>query len=220
MTEQEYFKLLIVGASGRGKTFAARNLGPNTGLINAENKPLPFKSNIKYHVRPTNYIDTYKQIVELGKNPEVECIVLDSFSAYTDSLLSEIRKTKKGFDIWSMYNEEIGKVLNLIKMVPKHVFITAHYEVLSVDGGSEKRVKVKAKEWEGLIEKEFTVVLYANSGIDSKTGKPEYWLNTFQQGTSAKCPPDLFGPDVLKIPNDYAFILNKVEEFTKPLVTV
>lgn len=42
-----------------------------------------------------------------------------------------------------MYNEEIGKFNMLVKRINKEVFVTAHYEILNVEGEPEKRVKVK-----------------------------------------------------------------------------
>ena len=217
---KDYFKVLLVGPSGKGKTYTFRNLDKSkTGYINSENKPLPFKNSFQHHARPKSYIDAYNAIIEMGKDSNIECIVLDSFSAYTDSVLLDDRKTKKGFEIWGMYNEEIGKILDLIKRVPKHVFVTAHYEILGIEGNQEKRVKVKAKEWEGQIEKEFTVVLYADSKVNPETKKPDYFYHLFAENTSAKCPPDLFG-DALKIPNDAKQMLDKIEEFTKVPIKV
>lgn len=70
------------------------------------------------------------------------------------------------------------------------------------------------KEWEGVVEKEFTVVLYGDNKFGD-SGKPEYFLRLAEENTSAKCPPDLFGEDVLKIPNDVQLILDKIHEFTK-----
>ncbi len=141
----DYFKVLLVASSGKGKTYTARDLDPrSTGFINAENKPTPFKTKFDNHVRPAKYSDVYNTLIEYGKNENIDTIYVDSFSAYTDSILREARKTKKGFDIWSMYNDEIGKFLELIKSCPKHVFVTAHYEILGVEGNMEKRVKVKA----------------------------------------------------------------------------
>lgn len=211
----DYYKIVLVGTSGKGKTYSARNLNPeSTGFINIENKPLPFKTKFKYHERPKTYTEAFNALVEYGKNPEINCIFLDSFTAYMDSVLFETRKTKKGFDIWSSYNNEIGILMNMIKRVPKHVFITAHYEILSIENGSEKRIKVKAKENEGQLENNFTVVLYADSKINPKDQKPEYWFNTYQEDASAKCPPDIFD-NLLKVPNDCKYLLDKVNEFIK-----
>ncbi len=211
---KEYYKILLVGGTGKGKTYSMKDLDPKTtGFINMENKPLPFKTKFTNHLRPTRFQDAYKALIDYGTNPDIDTIVIDSFSAYTDRILAEARKTKKGFDIWSMYNEEIGLFLDMVKRVPKHVIITAHYEILGIEGAQEKRVKVKAKEWEGQVEKEFTMVLYLDSKIDSKTGLPEYFFNAYQEGASAKCPPDLLGKGVLKIENNCAVVLEKVNQF-------
>lgn len=213
---RDYYKTLIVSQSGKGKTYSFRNMNPaTTGFINVENKPLPFKNSFKYHSRPTSYEEAYRMLIEYGKNPEINCIVLDSFSAYVDMLLLSCRKTKKGFDVWNTYAEEIGKLLDMIKRVPKEIFVTAHYEVLGVEGVSEKRVKVKGKEWEGLIEKEFTIVLYANNEFTEGSKKPKHYFNLCLEDSSAKCPPMILGEDIVTIDNDSNFIFEKILEFVK-----
>ncbi len=211
---RDYYKVLLVGSSGKGKTYSARNLDPiKTGFVNIEDKPLPFKNNFKYHKRVTTYLDALNAIAEFAREPEVEVIFIDSFSAYADLVLAEARRTKKGFDIWSMYNEEIGRFNQLVKKVQKEVVVTAHYEILAVEGASEKRVKVKAKEWEGQIEKDYTIVLYADNKYDEDS-RPKYTLHLVGEGLSAKCPPDIFGEDVLQVPNDMKEVINKIVEFS------
>lgn len=210
---RDYYKVLLVGQSGKGKTFSFRNMNPNTtGFINGEDKPLPFKNKFKYHSRPKTISDTKKALKEYADNKEIDCICIDSLSAYMDMLLAECRATKKGFDIWSAYNEEIGKFLNFLKSIEKEVFITAHYEILGIEGNQEKRVKVKGREWEGTIEKEFTMVLYADNKFNDK-GIPNYYYNAVQEGTSAKCPPDLLGENIMQITNDSSLIFDKILEF-------
>jgi hypothetical protein len=183
-----------------------------TGFINVENKPLPFKNKFKYHKRINRFNEVLETMIEYGKNPEITSIVIDSFSAYGDLLLSEARKTKKGFDIWSMYNDEIGRFMSALKWVPKEVFVTAHYEILNLEGSQEKRVKVKAKEWEGVVEKEFTIVMYADKKFNEK-GLPEYYNVLVGEGLSAKCPPDIFGPDVISISNDTELIFENIKKY-------
>jgi len=57
------------------------------------------------------------------------------------------------------------------------------------------------KEWEGMIEKEFTVVTYADMRI--KDEKKEYCLKLNTDGKdSAKCPPMFLVDDSDTIPND------------------
>ena len=213
---RDFYKTLFVGRSGTGKTYSFRNMDPETtGFINVEDKPLPFKNRFKYQIRPQNVAQVKEALKVLAEKPEIKVIVLDSFSAFVDLLLAEARATKRGFDIWSFYAEEIGKFLTAIKKVQKEVFITAHYEWLQGEEGvKEKRIKVKGKEWEGLVEKEFTIVLYSDTKVDDK-GKPNYFFSVFQENSSAKCPPDIFGEGVTAIQNDAAFVLSKIEDFVK-----
>ena len=213
--QREHYKVLLVSASGKGKTFSFRNVNPNTfGFINIENKPLPFKNQFKYHAKPTTRVEAYNTIVEYAKNPEITAIGSDSFSAYAELLMAEARQSHKGFDIFNFYNEQISLFFTLIKKIKKEVVLTAHYEILGLEGNQEKRVKVKGKEWEGLVEKEFTIVLYGDNKFKDN-GQPEYFFNLVEEGTSAKCPPGIFGEGVRKIDNDVNFITQKIEEFTK-----
>ena len=209
----DFIKVLLVGSSGKGKTFTSKTLNQNTtGFINAENKPLLFGTKFKYHSRPSNFEEAYKAIIEYVKNPEIYLVFIDSFSAILEYSLTEARKTKKGYDVWNHYNECISKLLELIKRAPKTMFITAHYEVIeNVDGNNEKMVKTKGKEWRGQIEREFSVVLFADSKFDDTTKKPIYWYNTFQEGTSAKCSSELISE--LTIPNDGKLIFDNIIKF-------
>lgn len=210
---RDYYKVLIISGSGKGKTYSFRNLNPDTtGFINVENKPLPFKNNFKYHTRCSSINDTNKVLKEYAENKDINLIVIDSLSAYMDMLLAVSRKTKKGYEIWNYYNESIGKFLNYIKTIQKEVFITGHYEwVQDENGAKDRRAKVKGKEWEGVIEKEFTIVLYVDSSFDGK--RPKYYFNTVMEDSSAKCPPGIFGEEIYEIPNDSKLVFDKIKEF-------
>lgn len=210
---QDYYKTLLVSQSGCGKTMSARNFNRDTtGFVNTENKPLPFKGAFKYHSRPKTLSDTTAALMEYAKNPEIDTIFLDSLSAVFEMVLLDARKRYKGFDVWNAYNTEIQTFIDLIKKIPKTVFITAHYEIIGIEGNQEKRVKVKGKEWEGVIEREFTIVLFADKKFNDK-GLPEYYFNLVQEGTSAKCPPDIFGEGILRVPNDCQLIIEKLHKF-------
>src|ERR1035437_7610909 len=212
---RDYYKVLLVGQSGKGKTYSFRNMNPETtGFINCEQKPLPFKNNFKYHCKPGSYKEVLEVIKEYATNDAITAMVVDSFSCYMEMVLSEARTTKKGFEIWNLYNETISMFNNYIKKCNKEVYITAHYEVLGIEGAMEKRVKVKGKENEGIVERDYSIVLYADSKFNDK-GVPEYYYNLAQELTSAKCPPDIFGPEILKITNDIKYVDDKIKEFVK-----
>lgn len=76
------------------------------------------------------------------------------------------------------------------------------------------KIKVVLKEYEGLLEKEFTIVLFADRKLDDNK-RVKAWFDLNLEGTSSKCPPAIFGEEVNQIPNDCNFILEKLNEFNK-----
>jgi len=218
MSNRYPYKTLIVGASGRGKTYSFKNMKrDSTYFINVENKPLPFKGSFKYNVVPNDSTSVLNLIKTGNSLAETDCIVVDSFSAFTDMLMAESRKTYKGWDIMNKYNEGIATFNKYVKNCKKEVFVTAHYEVIAdeMSGSRERRVKTKGKEWEGMIEKDYTIVLYADSKIVEGSPRPEHFFSLVNDGsTSAKIPPDIFGEDIAQIPNDSAEVLRKIVEFS------
>jgi hypothetical protein len=208
----EFGKILYTSQSGKGKTYSFRNMNENTtGFVNAELKPLPFRKNFKYHGKPKNIAGAIKCLQDYSFNPEVDCIVIDSLTAIFEMFEKELSKTYTGYDLWAAYNKKITELLDIIKLAEKEVFVTSHYEVLNIEKNPEKRVKVLGKRWEGTIEKEFTIVLYADCKFNNE--KPEYFFKLSGEGLSAKCPPDLFGEGVNVVANDSAEILKKVKEY-------
>lgn len=207
------YQIAIVGPSGRGKTYSFRNMNKNTtGFINIESKPLPFKNEFKYYHKTTSWQDTYSKLIEYAKDPEIEVVVLDSFSAYAESLLKTSRDIKKNYEIWNHHNDEIGKlIINLIKSYPKDIFVTAHTESIEIDGGiDEKRISIKGNEWKGKIENNFTMVVYAN--VKLTENDREYYFELNSDGkTSAKTPP-MFFENKSVVPNDSNEIIAEIKK--------
>lgn len=214
-----HYKILLIGESGGGKTYSFRNMNKDTTMyINGENKPLPFKGNFKYTMIP-NYAQDYLAFLQQGsQNSAIDCIIVDSFSSFIDALLLQARATKTGYEIWSYYNEQIGKFNDYIKKVQKPVFVVAHYEILTdeVGGMKKKRAKVKGNEWSGFIEKDYTVVVYAESKVEFGETKAKHFFTLQADGVnSAKTPPDIFGSEIIVIDNDSNLVLTKIREFIK-----
>jgi len=206
-------KIAVVAPSGRGKSMSFRNFGTELGLINIEYKELPFKDNFKYHALCQSWNQAYAKIIEYAQNPDIQVIGFDSFSMYLDSLMMEARKTKKGFDVFNFYNENIANLLNTIKRCPKPVIVLAHPEWVQDEGGlKERRIAVKGKEFEGAVEKHFSTVVYADieiNPLNPKDRKYKFILNS--DGTnSAKCPPYYFGEEINEIPNDCKYLLDTI----------
>jgi hypothetical protein len=198
--------------SGKGKTMSLRNMNPEKcGFINAESKPLPFINKFKFYCTPNSWQETYQKLIEYGKNPDITEVVLDSFSAYLDSLLKTAREIKKGFDVWNYYNEEIGKLMFLIKKYPKDIIVTAHSANVETDEGvAERRIAVKGNEWNKTgVEKDFTIVTFAEVRMGS--GKREYVLDLLSDGrTSAKTPPIFLKEGVETMTNDANELLQHI----------
>lgn len=213
---RDFYKVLLVSQSGKGKTYSFRNMNPETtGFINVEHKPLPFKNAFKYHGKPQAVAGVFAALKAYMENPEITCIVIDSLSAVFDMILAEARATKKGFDIWNNLNDTASRFVAEVKKVNKEVFLTAHYEWIQEDGvGRERRVKIKGKELEGVIEKDFTIVLYADRKINDDK-KIEAWFDLSLENSSAKCPPDIFGEGINRVPNDSNEVLKAIIEFIK-----
>jgi len=67
------------------------------------------------------------------------------------------------------------------------------------------------KEWEGLIEKEFTIVAFSDMKMNNE--KREYYLKLNTDGKdSAKCPPIFLVDDQDTIPNDSNAFLTHIRE--------
>ena len=212
---REYFKVAIVAKSGSGKTYSLRNLDPNTtAFINMENKPLPFINNFVHYCTPKNFQEAYQKIIEYGQNEKIETIVLDSFSAYQEDALIQASTTKKGFDVWNDYNMNIRSLMKLIKLVPKDVLMTAHYQLVQIDGGNstEKRIGVKGNEHNVTgIEGNFTMVVFADMKLVDNKRNFIYKLLTSGNDT-AKTPPYLIealGGE--EIPNDAKLVIDAIK---------
>jgi len=209
------YQYAIVGGSGKGKTMSFRNMPANeTGFINAEGKAMPFINNFKHYATPKDWQETYQKLIEFAKIPEITVVVLDSFSAYVDSLLKTAREVKRGFDIWNYYNEEIGKLMYILKRYPKDIIVSAHSEWIETEEGAiEKRISVKGKEWKGLVEKEFTLVHYTDMKVNTDK-KRQYFFTLNSDGkSSAKTPPMfLENENQNEIDNDAWTFLQRVRE--------
>ena len=198
------YQIAIVGMSGKGKTMSLRNMNPETcGYINVESKPLPFINKFKHYCTPNSWQETYQKLIEYGKNPEITEVVLDSFSAYQESLLKTAREIKKNFDVWNMYNEEVSKLMFLIRKYPKDIIVIGHSANVETENGViERRIAVKGNEHNKTgLESNFTVVIF--SDVRTKDNKREYTFDLLSDGkTSAKTPPMFIIDDETTIPND------------------
>jgi hypothetical protein len=212
----DFAKVLVIAPSGYGKTFLSKTADlDKTGYINAENKPLPFKGNFKFHGKPKSWNGFLKNLEDYGNNQEIESIIIDSQSMALDTLHAEMKQNFKGFEVYGNYNTQVKRYLDLMKAINKDIIVLSHDESIIVDGYKQKRAKVHGKEFEGRLEAHYTIVLFGGKKLEDN--KPRYFLKTFEEDTSSKVPESMFpgkdGSNFLEIPNDAKYIFDSLEKY-------
>ncbi|MBY5950525.1 ATP-binding protein [Algoriphagus marincola] len=226
---------MIVGNPSTGKTTSLRNLDERTIILNYEKKALPFPSNgiVNFPMGPKpsvprkdgkpgqasmSAMDYTTYILDNLKNSEkFDIVVIDSFSAFTDMLLAECKSKYKGFDVFNHYNSGIYEFFQHLKSLEnKLVFVISHIEYLQdAEGTMIIRSKIKGKEWEGLVEKEATCVLYSRY-VKKPTGKGVFYqFVTNSDGyLPGKTPLGMFDQEKeLYIPNDLAQVIQRYRAY-------
>lgn len=210
---RDFGKTLVLGQSGYGKTYLFKSCDPDGfGFINAERKPLPFKTKFKFHGKPKSWAGFIKNLKDYGSNPEISTIGVDSQSGAFDMLFQECQQTFRGYDVYSSFNRQVVEFFDLLRDIPKEMIVTGHDEILLIEGYKQKRAKIHGKTYEGRVETNYTIVMYADK--EFKDEREHYFLRTMAPDTSTKVPPEMFtAPGIYTIPNDGKFILEKMKEY-------
>ena len=209
---------LIVGPSGTGKSMTFRNLDwTSSRFADLERKGVPFEAPDSAVWTPSTpdpikFCKEFREwFVKQTSDPAVKVIVVDSISKLFEmlELKSAADSGGDGYKAWRLFAEYTLSFLELFKSDKALVFCTGHDEVLTTQGieGTTavcRRCKIKGKAWEGVIEKEFLVVLFSHAKV-SGTGVAYYLTSQTDGKTSAKAPPRFGLPK--EFPNDGAALV-------------
>lgn len=222
--------ILIIGKSGSGKSTSLRNLDrATTWILDLENKALPFENPYFKHqyVIPADYrsannwgqvLKEFRELMYHAANagPECCCIVIESFRKWDEAIIEYEKSTRTGWDIWNEHNKSVRERLREYKYWPVPIIWLGYDEVTEVETPDPNRpmrrstLKVFGKEWEGLVEGEFEMVLFTHQTVDK--GKPKYWFKTNNVGEcSAKTPMNMF--EEMLVDNDLEAVLNRMVEY-------
>ena len=203
--------ILIVGESGSGKSTSLRNLnGKETVLINALNKPLPFRGGAKKFGANAIFTDNSRIIVqkihEAEKNKSIKLIVVDDFQAImTNAYMSTIENkgyekfTKIGKSIWDIVNAANGCRSDL------KVVLLAHAET-DING------KIKCKTVGKLVDEKISLEGMCTVVLHSKVANGKYTFLTQNDGTSiAKSPMGMFS--TIEIDNDLVEVVKAIDSY-------
>jgi hypothetical protein len=226
--------VLIIGASGTGKSTSVSHLNPQeTFIINVQNKDLPFKGaykNYKYvdiEVGPptegnlaiTNNPVVIKKLCEYidTNRPDIKNIVIDDWQ-YVAATEFMQKADQKGFDKFTSIGKNIWLIAdlpNVLKRRDLDLFYLTHSESAydEITGTQKMKAKTVGKLVDNVLTLEgmFTVVLYTDV-VKTKEKGIEYTFITQNDGTStAKSPMGMF--EDLKIPNNLQLVKEKMYEY-------
>lgn len=205
---------LIVGDSGSGKSSSFRHLPPEkTVILNAERKPLPYKSfkNFK-NIDVGRYKDFKAVMKELKTSDKYEYVLIDSLTSLLEIANKYCNTVFSGYSIWSEYNDIVYEILQDMKDLPQQVFVTGIPELTPDLDCPKAFVKTKGKEWKFAIEKEFAIVVHTHMVDDEEGNIVSYQFDTSpSKHTSAKSPNEMF-PDRF-IENDALIIAEAIDEY-------
>jgi hypothetical protein len=207
--------IFICGPSGTGKSTSMRNLPPErTVILNTEQKALPFRKGVEFKLNvPINSLQLFKTaLTKAIENPNVDIIVIESFTSLIETIYMKAKSLYDGFDVWDYYKNEIKKIMEMSKNTDKYIIFIGIDQFVEGDSGVEERFIAVDGSWKKKVEKEFVIVVYSEA--KEINDKQEYRFITNKQPgynrISAKSPMEMLPPIM---DNDIMGILNEVDKY-------
>lgn len=196
--------VLLMGASGTGKSTSLRNLpAEETAIINVTNKPMPFRNKNGLKITScTNYEQMIKAILSTNKR----IIVVDD-SSYMMTFENFEKATQKGYDKFTTMAINYYNLIETPKKCDgeKIIYFVTHEEI-DENGITHPKSIGKMLSQQLVIEGLFSIVLR------SMQKENQYVFQTHNDGTSVcKSPIDMFTDDF--IPNDLAEVDKIIREY-------
>ena len=196
--------VLIIGASGSGKSTSLRNFAEDeVGLFNVSGKPLPFRGGMKF----ARIADAAKIRAQLTRR----CYVIDD-AQYIMSF-EEMDSKLTGYDKWNSIGYGfIGLVRSVLDLPGDTIVYFLMHSEVGDDGRLKAKTLGKLIDNHYTLEGLFPVVLMANST------KERHWFATVNDGGSTvKAPMGMF--EQAEIDNDLRAVDSAIRSYwgLKPL---
>ena len=195
--------VLVMGASGTGKSASLRNFSPDEiGVINVAGKPLPFRSDLK-----TISSDRYEDIEKVLKGAKVKSLVIDD-SQYLMANEFMRRASENGFQKFTDIGRNFWALVDMINHdLPEDVIVyfMQHTE-LDANGNEKAKTIGKLLDEKITLEGLFSIVL-KTAVIDGS-----YMFTTKNNGAdTVKTPMGMFEQDLIE--NDLKAVDDAIREY-------
>ena len=206
--------ILVLGESGSGKSASLRNMDPQTTLlIQAINKPLPFKSDQWKRFDPETktgnimVTDRALDIITIMQNTRRTKIVLDDFQ-YVMANEFMRRSDEKGYEKFTEIGRHAWDILCMAAVLPpeKRIYVLAHTQADDASG------RVKIKTIGKMLDEKITVEGMFSMVLRTVVRDGDYLFSTRNNGSdTVKTPMGMFAEDL--IPNDLAIVDQAVTDY-------
>ena len=199
--------VLILGASGSGKSASLRNFEPTEiGIYNVASKPLPFRKQMLL----VNHV-SYDRITASLRANKLKCYAIDD-SQYLMTFDGFRRAKEKNYDKFTDF------ALNFYNLIQSAVLETSDDTVIyflhHID--RDENGYIKAKTLGKMLDNQLTLEGMFAIVLLAETDGKEHWFTTQSNGMNpAKSPMGMFP---LKIDNDLKMVddtIRKYYEFEK-----
>lgn len=194
--------VLVLGASGSGKSTSMRNFEENEiGIFNVAGKPLPFRKKL-----PKVDNATYAAIYKVLNEPKLKKYVIDD-SQYLMAFESFDHAKETGYGKFTNMALNFRNLIDfIIRRTPADCIVyMLHHTELSEDG------KLKAKTLGKMLDNQLTVEgLFSIVLLCQVEGSEHYFITNSDGSSPAKSPMDMFE---MKIDNDLKFVDTTIREY-------
>ena len=194
--------ILILGASGSGKSTSMRNFEPDeVGIFNVAGKPLPFRKQI-----PKLDNATYQSINKVLSKPQLKKYIVDD-SQYLMAFESFEHAKETGYAKFTNMALNFKNLIDyVIKSTPNDVIVYFLHHTESDENG-----KLKAKTLGKMLDNQLTVEgLFSIVLLCSVEGQDHFFITNSDGTNPAKSPMEMFEP---KINNDLKFVDETIREY-------
>lgn len=183
--------VLVLGATGSGKTYSIKNFDiEEVGIFSVEKGRLPFKKKFKMIKNAT-----YRDIGLSLKNPKLKKYIIDDSQYLLVNAMFD-RAKDTGYGKFTDFALDFRNLIHYINQkLPDDVIVYfLHHTEYTDDGRVKAKTIGKMLDQQLTVEGCFDIVL-----LTSVEGQEHYFITQSDGYTTAKSPEGMFD---LKIPND------------------